>query len=126
MKKITFFAIALLAVLQNLSAQEINLYPTNWFVGMKWNQVQILVHGNGEKFNAGEITYNFKTKKGKIKDVITQQGDGFIHGRDIKRDSTNVYYVANGKYTTIIKGAEEGERVVTAGVYQMKTIYLNQ
>ncbi len=55
---------------------------------------------NGEKFNAGEITYNFKTKKGKIRDVITQQGDGYIHGRDIKKDSSNVYYVAHGKYTT--------------------------
>ena len=59
MKKITFFAIALLAVLQNLSAQEINLYPTNWFVGMKWNQVQILVHGNGEKFNAQQVSINY-------------------------------------------------------------------
>ena len=55
---------------------------------------------NGEKFNAGEITYNFKTKKGKIRDVITQQGDGYIHGRDIKKDSNNMYYVARGKYTT--------------------------
>ena len=59
MKKIIFFAIALLAVLQNLSAQEINLYPTNWFVGMKWNQVQILVHGNGEKFNAQQVSINY-------------------------------------------------------------------
>ena len=55
---------------------------------------------NGEKFNAGEITYNFKTKKGKIRDVITQQGDGFIHGQDIKKDSNDMYYVALGKYTT--------------------------
>jgi lipopolysaccharide assembly outer membrane protein LptD (OstA) len=54
----------------------------------------------GEKFKAGEITYNFKTKKGKIKDVITQQGEGFIHGSDIKKDSNGVFYVANGKYTT--------------------------
>ncbi len=54
----------------------------------------------GEKFHAGEISYNFKTKKGKIKDVITQQGDGYIHGRDIKKDSNNVYFVGNGKYTT--------------------------
>jgi lipopolysaccharide assembly outer membrane protein LptD (OstA) len=54
----------------------------------------------GEKFNAGEISYNFKTKKGKIKDVITQQGDGYIHGRSIKKDSSDVYYVADGKYTT--------------------------
>jgi lipopolysaccharide assembly outer membrane protein LptD (OstA) len=53
-----------------------------------------------EKFTAGQITYNFETKKGKIKDVITQQGDGYIHGSDIKKDTNNVYYVAHGKYTT--------------------------
>ncbi len=53
-----------------------------------------------EKFTAGQITYNFETKKGKIKDVITQQGEGYIHGTDIKKDTSNVYYVAEGKYTT--------------------------
>lgn len=52
------------------------------------------------KYDAGEITYNFETKKGKIKDVITQQGEGYIHGRDIKKDSANVYFVGHGKYTT--------------------------
>lgn len=54
----------------------------------------------GEKFTAGEITYNFKTKKGKIKDVVTQQGEGYIHGGGIKKDSTNMFNVAHGKYTT--------------------------
>lgn len=34
--------------------------------------------------------------------------------------------ISNGKFTAINKGVEEGERVVTTGVYQMKTIYLNQ
>lgn len=53
-----------------------------------------------EKFTAGQITYNFETKKGKIKDVITQQGEGYIHGTDIKKDTNNIYYVAEGKYTT--------------------------
>lgn len=53
-----------------------------------------------DKFTAGNITYNFDTKKGKIRDVITQQGEGYIHGRDIKKDTNNIYYVAHGKYTT--------------------------
>ena len=33
---------------------------------------------------------------------------------------------SNGKAINIIKGVEEGERVVTTGVYQMKTMFLNQ
>lgn len=53
-----------------------------------------------DKFTAAKITYNFNTKKGKIVDVITQQGEGFIHGRDIKKDTNNVYFVGHGKYTT--------------------------
>lgn len=53
-----------------------------------------------DKFKAGEITYNFESKKGKIKDIITQQGDGFIHGSDIKKDTGDVFYVSHGKYTT--------------------------
>ena len=32
----------------------------------------------------------------------------------------------NDKFTVIIKGTEDGERVVTANVYQMKMMYLNQ
>lgn len=52
------------------------------------------------KYIAGSIAYNFETKKGKIKDVITQQDEGYIHGRDIKKDTGNVYYVSHGYYTT--------------------------
>ena len=33
---------------------------------------------------------------------------------------------SNDKFTVIGKGAEEGERIVTANVYQMKMMYLNQ
>lgn len=63
--------------------------------------VQKPIFEQGEdKFTAEKMTYNFKTKKGKIIDVITQQGEGFIHGRDIKKDTNNVYYVSHGGYTT--------------------------
>jgi lipopolysaccharide assembly outer membrane protein LptD (OstA) len=59
-----------------------------------------LINQASDQYKAGEITYNFDTKKGKIKDVITQQGGGYVHGSDIKKDSNNVCFVANGKYTT--------------------------
>ncbi len=65
----------------------------------KDSQLPVFLEGK-DKFTAEKITYNFKTKKGKINEVITQQGDGYIHGRDIKKDTNNVYYVAHGKFTT--------------------------
>lgn len=53
-----------------------------------------------QEFNAHEIKYNFTTKKGLITDVITQEGDGYIHGQKIKKTATDVLYIKNGKYTT--------------------------
>jgi glycosidase len=38
-------------------AQEI--YPTNWWVGMKWNKVQLLVHGASTQFNKGTVSINY-------------------------------------------------------------------
>ena len=47
-----------------------------------------------------------------------------------KAEQYSISYInkgaSNNRYTTIAKGIEEGERIVTAGVYQMKTIFLNQ
>lgn len=54
----------------------------------------------GTPYETNKISYNFKSKKGKINNVYTQQGDGFMTGRDAKKDSNNVFYIQNGKYTT--------------------------
>jgi lipopolysaccharide assembly outer membrane protein LptD (OstA) len=51
-------------------------------------------------FNAKEITYNFETKKGKIREVTTKEGEAFIHASIAKKDTGDVYYIKNGKYTT--------------------------
>jgi len=47
-----------------------------------------------------------------------------------KAEQYTISFIAKGqsndKFTVISKGVEEGERVVTANVYQMKMMYLNQ
>jgi hypothetical protein len=54
----------------------------------------------GQSFTAKSIHYNFITKKGLIKDIITQEGESFLHGSVVKRFSDNSTNVKNGKYTT--------------------------
>ncbi len=51
-------------------------------------------------YNTKEIRYNFKTKKGIIKGIITQEGDGNIRGQRVKKDSLNNFYLAKAIYTT--------------------------
>lgn len=53
-----------------------------------------------QNFSAYSIRYNFKSKKGKIVDVITQEGESYIHGQQVKRMDTEELYIKNGKYTT--------------------------
>ena len=55
--------------------------------------------GNSE-YNASGITYNFDSKKGLINSVITQEGEGFLHGSKVKKMNDSVMYLNSGKFTT--------------------------
>ena len=54
----------------------------------------------GTPYESETMSYNFKTKKGFIRNVITEQGDGYMIGRDAKKGAEGEFYVQNGKYTT--------------------------
>lgn len=55
---------------------------------------------NGTQYEAKTMQYNFKTEKGYITDVITEQGEGFLHGGLSKKVDDNTFYLQNGFYTT--------------------------
>ncbi len=54
----------------------------------------------GTDYEAKTMRYNFATEKGYIKDVVTQQGEGYLTGGTTKRDSTGSFYIGKGRYTT--------------------------
>ncbi len=54
----------------------------------------------GTPYESDRMTYNFKTRKGFINNVYTQQGDGFLMGGKAKKDSSDVFYSQDGMYTT--------------------------
>ncbi len=58
----------------------------------------------GTVFDSEEMKYNFKTQRGLSKRVRTQEGSepnvSYIHGELVKKDTGNVIYIKNGKYTT--------------------------
>lgn len=57
----------------------------------------------GEKFSAENVIYNFDTKRGKIIEVRTQQGEGYIQGAKVTKTETDNFYIREGKYTTCDK-----------------------
>ena len=54
----------------------------------------------GQEYKAITMKYNFETKRGLIHTIITQEGDGFMHGAIVKKDENDILSVANGWYTT--------------------------
>src|SRR5690606_37692392 len=54
----------------------------------------------GKVFNAHEIKYNIKSKKGIITEVMTHEGESYIHGKKVYKTPDNVMYIRHGKYTT--------------------------
>ena len=42
-----------------VNSQIIQIYPTNWWVGMKWNKVQLLIKSDSFGFNKEKVTMNY-------------------------------------------------------------------
>ncbi len=55
----------------------------------------------GEKtYEMESVYYNFNSEKAKIKNMITQEAEGFLHGKYIKKMPDNSINISKGKYTT--------------------------
>lgn len=53
-----------------------------------------------DKYESDTMAFNFKTKKGFINNVYTEQQDGYLSSQHSKRDSSGVLYLEHGRYTT--------------------------
>ena len=54
----------------------------------------------GGEYESRTINYNFKSQKGFITNIVTQQGEGYLTGGQTKKMADNEFYMVNGKYTT--------------------------
>jgi hypothetical protein len=54
----------------------------------------------GETFESKTLTYNFKTKRGIINNIITEQEGGYLHSKKTKKHENGEIHVQSGKYTT--------------------------
>lgn len=59
----------------------------------------VFSQGN-ESYNTDTIRYNFQSKRAIIKGIVTQQGEGFVQGKKVKKDSLDNLYLTDAMYTT--------------------------
>ena len=53
-----------------------------------------------DEYQSDTIAFNFKSKKGLIQGVYTEQQEGFLTGEIAKRDSSGIIYMQHARYTT--------------------------
>ncbi|MBX2946488.1 MAG: LPS-assembly protein LptD [Cyclobacteriaceae bacterium] len=53
-----------------------------------------------ELYETKDITYNFKTGRARISEVITQQGEGYLHGDVVYKNEKNELLSVRNRYTT--------------------------
>ena len=51
-------------------------------------------------YETNTIRYNFKSKRGIISNVVSQQGEGYVTGNNAKKGTGNEMCLKDGKYTT--------------------------
>ena len=59
----------------------------------------VFTEGN-ESFKAHEIIYNFKSKKCRVKQIASKEGEGYILGKVVKKMEDDIFYLKKGDYTT--------------------------
>ncbi|MFG6380638.1 MAG: LPS-assembly protein LptD [Muribaculum sp.] len=52
------------------------------------------------EYESQTMNYNFKSQRGFITDVITEQGEGYLTGGQTKKMENGEYYLRNGRYST--------------------------
>ncbi len=90
------------------------------YIELDWNKNEVKAHGrpdttqalpgrvrgkpvfiqSGDEYNSDTISYNFSSKKALIKNIVTQQGEGIIQGKTVKKDSVDNLYLVDAKYST--------------------------
>ena len=65
----------------------------------EWHGLPVFKDAN-DSYESKEITYNLKTQKGKIRHVVTEQGEGYLIADETKKMEDNTLMLHGGKYTT--------------------------
>jgi hypothetical protein len=65
------------------------------------NRIGYPIFKNGsELYETKGIVYNFKTKRAKITEVVTTQGEGFLHSKTAFKNEKNEIFSVDNSYTT--------------------------
>ena len=98
--EVSYGQIKLNAANIELDLRDNNVYALGVADSLGDIQGKPVFNDGGTEYEANTMRYNFKSEKGYITNVVTEQGEGFLTGGVAKKDADGSFYGINGKYTT--------------------------
>lgn len=78
-----------------------NTLTANGKVDSLGKKIGYPIFKNGaEVYETKDIVYNYKTGRARISEVVTQQGEGYLHGETVFKNSENELFSIDNSYTT--------------------------
>ncbi len=131
MKKIMIVLVSFFTIHHSLHAQYAAIYPSNWWVGMKWNKVQLLIKGDHDGFSEEKVRINYPGVK---VEKVNKLDNGKYISVDLsiaptaKPGEVTIEFVADGKVHAArwpLKARRTGKGTAYAqGVDQSDLVYL--
>lgn len=59
-----------------------------------------IFNSGGQEMQYAQLTFNFKTQKGKVHQLVTKQGEGIVRGEEVKKIDEDESFVKHLRYTT--------------------------
>lgn len=129
--RMLFLFVLLFGSALNCWSQNITIYPTNWWVGMKHNKVQLLIKGGDTLFNKQQVKIHYtgiKVEKVSPLDNGKYMAVDILIAPDTKPGNVTIEFNSYGKSNTVswaIKARRNGNGTQYAqGVVSSDFIYL--
>ena len=72
------------------------VFPTR----LAWKKGTPVFKDGETPYESKIMRYNFKSKKGFINNIVTQQGEGYVTSEESKKGANDELYLRHGRYTT--------------------------
>lgn len=98
--KVNYQQIELTAYFIQLDLETKEVYAEGLLDSTETLQQKPVFKDGTQEFESKTLRYNFQTEKGIITDVVTEQGEGYVHSERTKKISKDAFLMTHGKYTT--------------------------
>lgn len=98
--KVNYQEIELTAQLITMNMDSSTVYARGVTDSLGTIQGKPVFKDGGTPYDSEAIRYNFKSKKGFISNVVTQQGEGYVTGNNAKKGQEDELFMTDGRYTT--------------------------